>query len=161
MCSSSFSAASDMIDLLEKNAVKDKCVLSKPRAGFSALPRFGRIQVPDEPIRCQGGDLFERARLLKKVSSSRNDNELLLRGAESIERLLVQADNWNVVASNNQQGRCLDARQSGTRQVRSSAARDDCTDCLGLSRSRYQRRARTGAGAEVADRQIAGFGLVD
>jgi hypothetical protein len=85
-----------------------------------------------EPFARQPRHFFQRAGLFEEVRRTGHDYELLF-AAELRERRPVQVDYGEIVAANDEQGRCPDARQGGSGQIGAPAARDHRTQTSGRS----------------------------
>jgi len=80
-----------------------------------------------KPLACQSRDLVQRPGLLKEVRRPGNNHQLLF-AAELRQCRAIQFDDLEVVATNDQQGRRSDTGQSRTRQIRTTAPRNDSPD---------------------------------
>jgi hypothetical protein len=104
--------------------------------------------VPGEPARREVGDLLERARLLEQVRGAGNHRQLRRR-LEPLQSELVEAEDVDVGASDDQQGGRPDSRQAIRREIGAAAAGHDGLDAVRLLSGRDKRRRGTGTGAEV------------
>src|SRR6266481_3551878 len=124
------------------------CLLSDGRA------RVLLLEVAFEPLTCQPRYFVQRAGFFEEVRRPGDDYELFF-AAKLRESRPVQLDNLKIVAANDEQGRCPDARQGGSGQIGSPAARDDRAHHIGALSGRNQRGAGAGAGAEIADPKVS------
>lgn len=102
------------------------------------------LEVAFEPFACQPRYFVQRAGFFEEVRRPGDDYELLF-AAELRERRPVQLDNLEVVSTDDEQGRCPDARQGGSGQIGPPAARDDSAHHIGA----LGRRATSAAAAPV------------
>src|SRR5215208_1973779 len=107
-------------------------------------------QVVRKPSGGEPGDFFKFSRLLKEVGRPGHDFEPLLR-PYLLSRLAVQADHGLVFPADDEQRRRYHTGQRLPRQIRASAARDDCAHRIRAFCRRDQRGPCPRAGAEVAD----------
>jgi hypothetical protein len=116
-----------------------KCVKNQPRACLTTA--------------------LERSRLFKEVRSAGHDDELLC-ATQLGERGSIEPQHLHIVAANDQQSRSFDGRQCSPGEVGTAATRNDRRDPSLMCRLGDKRRRGASAGAEIADRQIAGLGIL-
>src|SRR6185312_1576625 len=102
--------------------------------------------------------LLQRTRFLEQMAGPRDDFEFFLAG-QLLQSALVELDDDVVVAADDQKNRGFDACEGVAGEIRAAAAGDDGADALPARSSGDERGSGARAGAEVADSNIAGFGI--
>ena len=112
-----------------------------------------------EPAACVLNDRLERPRLFEEVRGAGHDDELFF-ATQLGERGAIEGQHLDVVAADDQQGRSFYGRERSPGEVGTTATRNDRRDRSLMSRFGNERCCRTGAGAEIPDRQIASLGML-
>lgn len=108
-----------------------------------------------EPVSGQAGDLLERASFLEQVGGSGHDLDLVFCFKQG-GGLAVEVDHRLIASADDQEGGRLDARQELACQIGPATTGDNGRDRPWPKGRRNQRRGRTRARAEEADRQLLG-----
>jgi len=101
-------------------------------------------------------DGLKRPRLFEEVCGAGHNDELLC-ATELGERGAIERQHLDIGAADDQQRRSFYGKERSPSQVRAAATRNDRRDSSLMRRLRDKRRSRAGAGAEISDREIAGF----
>ena len=96
---------------------------------------------------------LERAGLGKQMARSRNDLQRL-GSSQPRQRLLIELDDAEIGAADDQQRRRLHCVERISSEVRAPTARDHCTDTARKFCRRDKRRRRSGTGAEQSKRKL-------
>jgi hypothetical protein len=110
------------------------------------------------PIGRQASNLFKRSGFFKEVRCAGHDFQLLF-AAKFRERFLVQSDHDLIVSTHDEKGWRLHLRQSITREVGPSAARDHGLDPLPDFDRSHKRCTGAGTRPKIADADVARLGL--
>src|SRR5579864_5268350 len=98
------------------------------------LPGFSKAlecKMTGEPLRCNLRHFFQRSWFLEQMRGSGDDNQFLLAASKRSQSLLIQVDDWPIMAANNQQCWCNHGPESISRQIGPAAARDHGRNLVG------------------------------
>jgi hypothetical protein len=110
-----------------------------------------------EPAKSELRDPVECAGLFEQVGRARNDRDLVL-ATELLRRGVIQREHLPVVPTDDEQRRRFHKPKARAGQVRAATARDDCAHNVWEACGRPEGRRRSGACAEVAQRELSCLG---
>src|SRR3970282_2712310 len=110
--------------------------------------------MPLEPASRNGGNLLDLPGFLEQMRGTGDDFQFLF-SAQLPVRGTVEIDYSRIVTAHNQQRRRLHVREFVERQVGATTARHHGANLRLEVGGRLDRRRRAGAGAEIADFQLA------
>src|SRR5262245_36740861 len=112
----------------------------------------GLAEVANEPVCRQPSNLLQSSGFLKQMARSRDDHELLLRGAKLHQSFLIQCNHGLVASPDNQQRWRFDPTESGSGQIWAAAPGDNGPDDLGTCCRGHEGSSGSCTCAEVANR---------
>ena len=121
-------------------------------AALSSNQLSGGFEIFLEPDPGQFRDFVECAGLFKEMAGAGNDFETV-RGIvrQGGNRGAVEAENYRIVVTDDEEGRRVDSRERGAGKIRPAASRDDCMYYPGVIGCCCECRGGTRARPEIAE----------